>query len=180
MDKESESTGSDFFKIPEGKTRLRVLTDFTKVQTVWEGEYPNSKPLGHLQEGQVIKDGQSVKTSGWIWAYISEVNGKEVNDLKIVQMGISIIGQIAKLKQDEEYSFEDMPMPFDITINNTGEGANRYSITPARKNTEVSAEVLADLEEATPLAEIIEKIQAKGNETPVEYPESDDDKKVPF
>lgn len=171
---EPKSSGSDFFKIPEGKTKLRILTDFVKVQTVWEGVYPNSKPVGAFT-GQTLRDDQSVQTKGWCWI---ETDG----ELKILQTPVAIIKKLAELKQNPEYAWEEMPMPFDITIANSGEGPNRYSVEPARQNTPVSEEILTKLADSTPIEEVIERIEAKRGEENttdgIDYPEGDGN--IPF
>jgi len=170
------SKESDFFKLPVGDVKVRILTDFHKVKNVWEGEYPNSKPLGLLQKGQKIKDGQSVKTAGWAWVIVRG----DVDQMKIVTFPISIIAKVANLKKDDEYTWDEMPMPYDITIHNTGEGGDRYSITPSRTNASLTEFEQKQLEEKTPIEEIVQKIMDKQSgkieeSQELEYPESNGD-----
>lgn len=171
---ESESSESDFFSLPTGDTKLRVMTDFVEVKTAWEGEYPNSKPMGIITESNPALAGQKVDTKGWAWALIRGVNGAEIKKLKIVKFGSGILGMLAKLKGEGDYTWEDMPMPFDVTISNSGNGPARYTITPARSNTPVTESELKDLADKKPIEAIVESIVAKqGGEKKVDYPTED-------
>lgn len=165
--KETKSTGSDFYKFEKGDVKMRILTELFKVEQVWEGEYPNSIPKGIKVSGQIIKAGESVNASGWAWCLIRGIK----DELKIVKFPMGLIGNIAKLKSTEDYAWDDMPMPYDITIHNKGGG--RYLITPARENEEVDTDVLADLEEKSSIAEIVQKIKDKQSNVikEVDYPE---------
>lgn len=167
---EQEETGSDFHRLETGDTKIRVLTDFVEVKQVWEGVYPNSKPLGMLRKGQTLGSGQSVKTSGWAWTI---VRGEKSDTMKIITFPMSIISKLANLKKSDDYAWEDMPMPYDVTIHNTGEGGDRYSITPARQNTELTEEELADLEAKNSIEEIVEKIKDKQSDIEVDYPQDE-------
>lgn len=181
------STESDFFTLPVGDTKIRILTDFVEVKTAWIGEYPNSKPAGIVYEGRVLNANEKVTSAGWAWAVIKTVNKATVDEVKIIKFPMGLIGKIAKLKSDPEYSWEDMPMPFDITIGNTGDGGGRYSVTPARANSEVTEKELATLNKKKPIESIVEAIvnkQTGGVEEKkdtVEYPtEEINPEDVPF
>lgn len=175
---EVTSSESDFFTLPVGDTKLRILTDFVEVKTLWEGEYPNSKSLGIVEGNPKVSAGQKVQSKGWAWATVKNVNGSEINEVRIIQFSMGLIGKIAKLKSDGDYAWEDMPMPFDITISNTGEGGNRYSITPARNNTPVSEKEEELLKKKKSLEDIVSAIVDKQSGKKVElsdsvdYPES--------
>ena len=168
-----EESGSDYFNFPQGKTKMRILTDFVKVEQVWKDNKPTPYRGGELEEGERLD------RKGWCWA---EVEGT----LKIVKMPVSVIKQIGKLKQNPEYAWDEMPMPFDVTIEKTGEKVEtRYSLEPARTNTEVSQETLDSLAEKTSIADIVSKMQEKQENAEVDkkfeedYPEEDSGD-VPF
>lgn len=170
--KEEGSSGSDFFKIPVGETKIRVVTDFYKVQKLWEGEFPKTVYRGIYTEGETIPAGCAVKDSGWAWCIV-----RDTGEFKIIEFTKGLIGEFFQLKRSEEYSWYTDTMPYDVTISNTGEGAQRYKVTPARQNTELTDEEKADMEALTPLADIINKIkdkQAGVEPKAVEYPESDE------
>lgn len=177
---ESDNQESDFFSLPTGDTKMRIMTELVEVKTAWEGEYPNSKPMGIVTESNPALAGQKVDSKGWAWAIIRNVNKAEINKLKIVKFGKGIIGALAKLKSEGEYAWDDMPMPFDITISNSGDGPARYTITPARANTPVTEEELKALADKKPIEAIVQSIIDKqGGEKKVDYPEGDGGE-IPF
>jgi len=102
--------------------------------------------------------------------------------VKIVKFGSGILSSLAKLKNEGEYSWGDMPMPFDITLSNSGNGPARYTVTPARSNTELTAAEKEILSKKKPIEAIVQAIvdkqSKKGGEAPV-YPESNGDE-IPF
>lgn len=172
---------SDFFKIPTGATRARIMSDFEIIEKVWKGIFPNSKYMGMFEKGQKLGADEKVKEEYWTWAIIRGENGAK-DEFKILTLGSSIIGDLVTLKKNPEYNFSKMPMPYDITINNTGDGANRYSILPARYNTEVTAEEMETMNTKKPISFIVDKMRGSEDKevSPseivkgYEYPKSDD------
>ncbi len=159
---DKEKKDSDFFKLKdkikdgEGDTKLRVLTQPIPVYKLTKGDYPKAEDLGYVDENYRAKEGEKVAIKGWVWAAI-----RGEADLKIVTLPYSVISLIQQLRSNDEYAFDEFPMPYDITIHNTGEGANRYSVTAARKNSPVTAEELSALTLKTPIADIIRKMKDK-------------------
>lgn len=190
VDAEIEKKISDFWDIPVGKSKIRIMTQFEQVFQLSRGKYPKAEMLGMVdstykpKESKNEAENEKVSKQGWAWAIIKvvhpkgETTAKDVNELKIVKFGSSILSQLATLKQDGEYQYDGYPMPYDITLSNSGEGADRYTITAARKNTEVTESEIAELNKKKPIAEIIERIRTKkitkaDNMTRAPYPEED-------
>lgn len=176
-----DKQSGDFFKIPTGNTKLRIMAPFVKVQSAWVGKYPASKPTGIVHEGRPLQQGEELQESAWTWALV-----REINLLKILRVPMGLLAKIAKLKQDAEYTWNEYPMPFDITISNTGEGGDRYSITPARQNTEVTVEEMALLNKCHTIPQIVQSIidkqsgkTASADGAKIEYPTEDSDG-IPF
>lgn len=171
-EEQGSSSGSDFFKIPVGDTRIRILSEFEEVKQVYEGEFPNAVYKGFHKDGDIMKSGCKVRRSGWAWCI---VRGKP-DEQKIITFPIGLVAKIANLRRDPEYQWDEFPMPYDITIHNTGEGGDRYSITPARSNVPVTEEEFADYTEKTKIEDIITRIKEKQGGAPqkgVPYPEED-------
>lgn len=161
--KQETQYDSDFLKLEKGKNTIRIVSEFQKVEVVYKGVYPNSKYKGHLQPGQVLEKDEKVTRQGWAW-----VINRATGELKIAQFGKNILEQIVALKNDPEYAFKEFPSPYDITINNTGEGANRYTVIAARQNTEIDPEYMAELNKKKSIADIIGAIIDKQTKSPVE------------
>lgn len=153
---------SDFYKLKDkvkdgnGDTKIRILTRPVAVFKLQRGVYPNTEDLGYVESDYQPAKGESVQIRGWVWAVI-----RETGELKIITLPYSVVSLIQQLRSNEEYAFEDFPMPYDITIHNTGEGAARYSITAARQNTPVSPEETAALEKQTPIEDIVRRMKEK-------------------
>jgi len=151
---------SDFYKMKVGDNKVRVLTQFERVDQLFEGEYPNGKYAGMVDEEYRAKGSEKVSTQGWAWGVDRETGG-----VKIMQFGRGILKLIAGLRASDEYAFNEYPMPYDITIKNTGEGPARYSIVAARKNTEITEDEQVELDKKTAISDIIKKIKEKGGNT---------------
>lgn len=174
-----EKGESDFYKMKTGDNKVRILTQFERVDQLFVGEYPNSKPMGMVSESYVPKEGESVNTQGWAWAVI-----RETGEVKILPVSRGCLKLLAQLRASEGYEFDDFPMPYDVNIKNTGEGPNRYSVVAARSNTPVTKEELETLEKKPEISSIISKIKGKkdGKVTkvePIDYPE-EDTSEIPF
>lgn len=168
---------SDFYNMKVGDNKVRILTEFGRVDKLYSEPYNPVKKgeyLGVVDENYRPQGTESIATEGWAWAI-----DRETEEFKILTVGRGILKALAALKVDSEYAFDEFPMPYDVNIKNTGEGPARYSITPARKNTELTEAELADLETKTPIAEIISKMKDKKTKAvpeALEYPEMSEDK----
>lgn len=159
--KKQEARDSDFFKFPVGDTRLRVLSEFYLVEQAWAGDYPNGKPVGYIHAGRPVKEGEKIDRKGWAWAHVRTAGDEAIDDIKLITMSMGLLADIGKLKQNPDYKWDKYPMPFEITVSNTGSGGDRYSLTPARQNTEVEASVMEKLNKKNTIPSIVEKIIAK-------------------
>jgi hypothetical protein len=171
-----EEKVSDFYKLDVGDTKLRVLTQPVPVYKLTKGVFPNTTDLGYVTKGYEPKEDEKVNIKGWVWASVAGAG------VKIVTLPYSVVGLIQKLRAQDDYAFDEFPMPYEITIHNTGVGANRYTVTAARKNTPVSDTELAELAKKTPITDILKKIKekaSKGAVEPIAYPEGDVDQ-IPF
>lgn len=168
--KAEEKKTSDFFRFKEGSNKMRILTDFQLVKSVWKGQ----TPLGIDYVGRETSDGETIRTQGWAWAYLLETS-----ELKIVQFGKVILSQLVELKNSAEYHFDNFPMPYDIDIKakDAGKQTVTYTVIPARANREVSEAEMSALNKKKPIKDIIElmleKQQIKGGKDTIEYPKEE-------
>jgi hypothetical protein len=163
--KSSRLTKAIFFRFPVGDTKVRILTDFFIVHTLYKGVYPNSKYEGIALKATDVKEGCTVKTSAWAWGI---VRGKEkgTDTLKILQFPKALLYPLHALENspDWEGMFSSFPHGADIVISNTGEGPNRYSIQPTPKKTTVPNDVLDELGKHPTCEDIVKRIVAKQDE----------------
>lgn len=132
--------GSGYFKVKDGQNRIRIVSD----------------ALPHPGE---FKKGNSVtKTFKWLLYVIDRADGT----VKPYFMPTRVFDMVADLQGDEEFTFEGMPMPYDVVINAKGAGTIdvEYTVVP-RKATPITAAERNLIDAAKPLKELQEQINAK-------------------
>lgn len=111
--KEAEKQGllssGDYLKLKEGANRFRLVSECL----AHEGEY------------------QGKKNFKWLCLVIDRADGK----VKPFFMPHTIYKQIVALQRSDDYAFDGVPMPYDLTINADGAGTKevKYALMPARK-----------------------------------------------
>lgn len=130
-------SSGDYLKLKEGDNRLRLMSECVPHKGEYQGK-PNFKWLCYVLDR---KDGQ----------------------IKPFFMPHTIYKQIVALQTNPDYEFFDVPMPYDVTIHAAGAGTKevKYTLLPARKNSEVNADEMALLRAAKPLAELKKKLDEK-------------------
>lgn len=155
--KEAEKAGmlssGDYLKLKAGPNRFRLMSECLP----HEGEY------------------QGKKNFKWLCYVLDRVDGK----VKLFFMPHRIYKQIAEFQHSEEYPFDDVPMPYDLTIgadSKVGTKEVTYTLTPARQNKPLTPEEVAQWATVKPLKEVKKALDEKnakgGNGT---APPSDDD-----
>ena len=139
---EAEKAGllssGDYLKLKQGPNRFRLMTECLP----HEGEYKGTKNFK------------------WLCYVLDRVDGK----VKPFFMPHTIYKQIAEFQRSDEYAFDDVPMPYDLTItadSKVGTKEVKYTLTPARKNTDVTADEIALLDAMKPLADFQRALQEK-------------------
>lgn len=142
----------DYLKLKEGANRLRLMT----------------MCLPHAS------DYQGKPTFKWLCYVIDRLDGR----LKPFFMPHKIYKAIEALQMNPDYEFNEVPMPYDLTVNakNAGTKEVEYALVPARKNTPVSDAEMVELDQAKPLKELqAALLEKKGVKTaPTEPAEYDD------
>lgn len=173
---EGKEKSNDFYKLQEGSNKIRIMTDFVRVESINRGGKYGGIVGGDTQPTkQDIKDG-AVQIKGWAWAIV-----RATGELKIMQFGKTILGQLVALRANEEYSFTDFPMPYDIDVQAKGAGTKEvvYTVVPARQNTDISEEEMEALNKETPIGQIVQSIIDKQDgkspkkQEAVEYPKEE-------
>ncbi len=163
--KEAEKAGmlssGDYLKLKAGPNRFRLVSECLP----HEGEF------------------QGRKNFKWLCYVLDRVDGK----IKPFFMPHTIYKQIVEFQRSDEYAFEDVPMPYDLTITadaKVGTKEVKYTLTPARKNTELTVEEQAQLATVKPLADVKKSLDEKKGK-PDEHDQSaphhtDEDSDGPF
>lgn len=140
--KDAEKAGmlssGDYLKLKAGANRFRLMSECLP----HEGEF------------------QGRKNFKWLCYVLDRVDGK----VKPFFMPHTIYKQIVEFQRSEEYAFDDVPMPYDLTITadaKVGTKEVKYTLTPARKNTELTADEMALLDQAKPLSDLKKALDEK-------------------
>lgn len=159
---------SDFYKIQEGSNRMRILSDFVKVETMQENKtYKGIFKGTDIQARNWILEGEDdsgktnrrINMKGWAWAIIRKPEG---DDLKIVQFGRRIIGMILTFKNSADWSFDTFPMAYDIDVTAKDAGTTEviYTVMPSKVCPVTSSEALL-YEKKKPVEAVVEAIYSK-------------------
>lgn len=166
-----------FWKPVEGANKIRIVAEPEltvsryKFGVCYEGaEYCKKENLGP-------KENLSYKWLTWI---IDRTMDKQY----LYSMPFSVTKMITSLKTNEEYAFEDFPMPYDITLNvkNAGTKEVEYSVVPSRKETPLTAPELELYGTQTPIADVLDAMKEKARKTHSDAVQEPDeaDKKIAF
>jgi hypothetical protein len=121
--------GSGVFKPQEGANRVRIVAGPLKHAETYQGE-PRFK---------------------WLVYVLDRADGQ----VKPYFMPHSIMKMIKALQETDDYAFDEIPMPFDITINAKGAGTRdvEYSVVPARKSTPLTPDEQNAIDAKQPIEE---------------------------
>jgi hypothetical protein len=139
--KEAQKKGllgkGDYLKLQEGANKVRLM----------------SECLGHPGEFN------GRPTFKWLCYVLDREDGK----IKPFFMADKIYKQIQALQTDPEYAFDEVPMPYDITINAEGAGTKEvtYVVTAARQNTPLTPAEKALLRGMKPIQELQDALSAE-------------------
>lgn len=154
-----EKTG-EYFKIAEGDNRVQLLSHCAQYNLKWNGS--RYEPA---EEGE-----QNVSVKGVCWVLQDGV-------IKSATLPYTIIKSIRQLMLDQDYAFSSFPMPRVINIKAVGAGTKEveYSVVPAPKETEVSAEILEQLAQKPTPEEMVEKLRDAEKKRAVAAPKEDEE-----
>jgi hypothetical protein len=129
--------GGDYLKLKEGANRLRLLSECLPHASVYNGS----------------------RTFKWLCYVIDRVDGK----VKLFFMPHKIYKAIEALQFSEDYTFSDVPMPYDLTINaeNAGTMQVKYALIPAKKEKPLTSAEVEEFAKVKPLAEIQKALKDK-------------------
>lgn len=134
-EKEYNLGKGQYFKPKDGANRIRLVSACLPHESVFKGR----------------------KTFKWLCQVIDRKDGA----IKPYFMPDTIYKMIADLQMDPEYSFNEVPMPYDITINATGAGTRDvvYTVFPARESIPLTESELQALKEAPTVQELQQKVR---------------------
>ncbi len=132
-----ELSGGGFYKYQEGNNRFRLMDECLPHRSEYKGQ----------------------QTFKWLTYILDRRDGK----IKPHLMPHTVYKQIEALQLSEDYHFEEVPMPFDVTVHAKGAGTKEveYTLMPARKELALTPMELQQWEGCKPLAEIKQALRDK-------------------
>ena len=178
--------GGDWFKFQKGVNKIRVLASSSEpIANHFIGENGSSKNVVcigknegcpfHGKDAPVGKDGKPKKPS---IKYLMYIIDRKNDAIRLVSVAYSVVKQIGELQMTEDWEFDSLPMPYDLTVKYDPDAApnDKYKVIASPKRELVNQETLNQLAELKPLDEILEKIKAKqaGNMPEIKEGKSED------
>lgn len=174
------SGDNDWFKFVEGVNRLRILSTpspyashFKKGACLGKETCPDC--IANSSEPDEKKHNKpSVK-------FLCHVLDYTDNKIKLAQLPYSIMKSLEVYQNDPDYSFDVIPMPYDIKVTATDAGTKEveYQVIPSPKREPVSTEVTDKLSKTNTAEQIKDAMISKRKKTlGLEVSAKDD--KVPY
>lgn len=159
------STG-DRFKIAEGPNRVRLLSEFLPHTSYFT---PKATP------------GNPNPPSSRRFQWLGYVLDRKDGNVKTFFMPHTIHKAVEDLENNEDWTFTELPMPYDVTIVATGAGTKdvKYTLTPSPKRVPIAPSEEAAFLAKKPIAEVQQAIYDKMNENPPEQARAYEDGEVP-
>jgi hypothetical protein len=139
--KEAEASGllgsGGFFKFKEGDNRLRLMSECLPHTSMFDGK----------------------KNFKWLCYVLDRVDG----EIKPFFMPHKIYKAIEALQLNPDYAFDEVPMPYDLTVNAKKAGTKdvEYALIPARRESPLTEDEIEKLDHAKPLRELKQAIDDK-------------------
>ncbi len=136
-EKQGLLSSGDYLKLKEGQNRIRLVTECL----AHEGEF------------------QGKKNFKWLCLVIDRTDQK----VKPFFMPHTIYKQIVALQRSEDYAFDGVPMPYDLTINADGAGTKevKYTLMPARKESALTQAENEAINAHKPIADVKKALDEK-------------------
>lgn len=125
----------EYFKVQDGDNKIRIL----------------SACIAHQGE---FKGNPTFKFVCWI---IDRRDSK----VKLYFMPPTIMRAIGDLQMDDDYAFEEVPMPYDLNIRtkNAGTKEVEYTVIPSPKPTLITEAELTELNSKPEIEEVVQKLK---------------------
>ena len=151
---------SRFFTMQEGDNKVRILTPGVAIGQHFMGK--GIKPIvcvGVDNHCSHHDEKDSPATPKWV-LYLWNYKTKGIQEAKL---SYRIMQSLAKLQNNPDYKFDDLPMPYDITINATKAGTTevQYAIVPSRQNSELPEGCEEQLAKKKPIQEVVDGMRLK-------------------
>ena len=162
------SYADENYRIVDGNNNIvRILTPGAYYGLHFFGKGVKPKTCYGKDKGCPIRDTEDKYEHGKVAArYVCFVLDRADGKVKTAFFPYSVIKQVSDLQKNPDYSFDEVPMPYDIRITFKPDEApaNKYKVDVKPKGEDITEEQNADLAEKFQKAspdQIVEKMKAK-------------------
>ena len=138
---------ADYFRFEKSGTyRVRILTLCYPMASYFFGKGIKPKIAYSEMEKPKDENGEEIQpTLKFVGYLIDRTDGK----IKLAELTYSVMKALTALQKDEDYTFADFPMPYDIKVTFDKDAApnDKYKVVPAPKQEPLTEQEAADLEE---------------------------------
>jgi hypothetical protein len=170
-EKQYEIGGGDYFKFEKGENKIRVLTTWDPLATHFVKI--GGKDIAHVCFGKeegcpyhgegapLDEKGNPKKPSVKFVTYICD--RKDGDQIKLADLPYTVVKAIVALQKDEEYNFDDLPMPYDlkITYDPDQSGSAMYNVLPSSKRDPLPDFVIDGMINKKHVTKIVDEKKAK-------------------
>lgn len=152
------SSRNDYLTLHEGNNKMRILSPAVGISQHFMGKGKRPELCVSIDQGCPYHvDPLMAARAKWAMWVIDYEDQK----VKIARLSYTIVRAIQGLQENPEYAFTSLPMPYDIIINavNAGTKEVKYTITPARKNSDISEEILTDFASKKPINQYVQDLK---------------------
>lgn len=163
---------SDFFKFEKGDNRIRILAiadepiakHFVGKKAITCIGPDNGCPLHGDKAPMDEKSGKPRSPSIKYMAYI--VDREDPENIRLADLPYTVMKQLADFKNDPDWSFEDLPMPYSVTVKYDPDaaGTDMYKLIPSPTRVPIDPAILTKLARMKPLADILQHVREKAAE----------------
>ena len=178
--------GSDFFKFQKGVNKLRILNKPTILAMHFFGKGEKAVVCIGIAENCPHHKEDDPKASVKLVTYVVD---RENNKVKLAELPLSVGYALNNYMEDEDYAFDEFPMPYDVKITHDPDNSDpksKYVLIPSPNKTELTEEEQKAFEETmkkmTP-EQYVERRKAKAMpEKATKYPDEEaiDAESIPF
>ena len=132
----------EYLKLKEGNNTIRLMSQCVGYESSHNGR----------------------KNFKWVCWVIDRTD----NVIKPFFMPHSIYTDIEAYQLNPEYTFESVPMPYDVTIHAKGAGTKevKYTVTPARSNVDLTGAEMEEFSKRIDIHEFVKKLKDKAGDAP--------------
>lgn len=147
------------FRITPGQNRIRILEGGDPTITHWVSD--RGYTCFGQNEGCPFHD-KGIRQSVKFATYVLDKTTKS-DEIHLLFLPYSVVKEIDILQKSEDYMFENLPMPYDISIiyNPDAEPTGKYKVVPSPHKTSIDSSILEKLSQLKSTKEIINDIKKK-------------------